>query len=89
MPAYSSSRSASGAPALSGVGWLALWAAGLAALYMLVGRKISWPWSGRQRGGQGGRWVYDRSLGGKMVSQSRGAACQPGGGARWHGGVVR
>ena len=40
-------------------------AAGL-ALFLAFGRRLRLPWGGERRV-QGGRWVRDRSLGGKMV----------------------
>lgn len=49
----------------SGLGWGALLAAGLALLW-IVGRLPSFL-SGLVRSKEGGKWVRDRSLGGKMV----------------------
>lgn len=53
-------------PQPSAYGWLALAAAAGVAGLLVLGRNLQWPWGGGRRG-EGGRWVRDRSLGGKMV----------------------
>lgn len=52
------------APSASPYGWLALAAAGGALVALLFGGRLRW--NGGRRG-TGGRWVRDRSLGGRMV----------------------
>lgn len=58
-------RGDAGAAALSPLGWAALaLAAAVAAAAVL---RLRLPWAGGRRGEEKGRWVRDRSLGGKMV----------------------
>ncbi len=47
--------------------WVAFLLALAAGLYLVLGSSIKWPFGKRRRDGEGGRWVYDRSLGGKKV----------------------
>lgn len=50
------------------LGWFAVLVAVAGGLFIMFGKKVSWPlWGRRRRNGEEGRWVYDRSLGGKMV----------------------
>ncbi|KAI3435813.1 hypothetical protein D9Q98_001871 [Chlorella vulgaris] len=53
-------------PSPSPLGWVALAVAAGVMLLLAFGRKLRWPWGGGRRGA-GGKWVRDRSLGGKMV----------------------
>lgn len=51
------------------LGWLALLAAAASLIWLVFGKALSaWARSWRGRGDAGGKWVRDRSLGGKMVS---------------------
>ena len=59
--AYSSGA----APQASPLGWAAVGAAVLVGALLAWGRNLRWPWGGRRA--SGGRWVRDRSLGGRMV----------------------
>ncbi|KAK9803595.1 hypothetical protein WJX72_003223 [[Myrmecia] bisecta] len=52
--------------AQSGLGWLAVLAALAGVAYLLGKKLLGWRFGGA-RAGQGGRWISDRSLGGKMV----------------------
>ncbi|KAL4429558.1 hypothetical protein ABPG77_008607 [Micractinium sp. CCAP 211/92] len=51
-------------PTASPYGWVALAAAGAALAALLFGGRLRW---GGGRRGNGGRWVRDRSLGGRMI----------------------
>ncbi|PSC68311.1 hypothetical protein C2E20_8034 [Micractinium conductrix] len=53
-------------PAASPYAWVPVALAGGAAALLLLGGRLRLPFGGERRG-QGGRWVRDRSLGGKMV----------------------
>lgn len=53
---------------LSWLGWWAFVLAGSIIVYTLAQRRFVWK---RKKGqGSGGRWVRDRSLGGKMVCET-------------------
>ena len=56
------------------LGWVAFLLALAAGLYLMLGSSIRLPFGGRRRDGEGGRWVYDRSLGGKKVGVGLSAA---------------
>ena len=63
-PSYSSSRGPTAGP----LGWLAVAAAAAGLLCLFFGKAISRVISQWGRGGnKGGKWVSDRSLGGRMV----------------------
>lgn len=53
-------------PSPSAFGWVPLALAASVAFILMFGRRIRLPWGGGRRGA-GGRWVMDRSLGGKMI----------------------
>lgn len=57
-------------------GWVGLFLAVAAVVFLKFGKSISWPWGGRSRRDEGGRWVYDRSLGGKKVYVPGGSKSQ-------------
>ena len=66
-PSYSASRGRSGVTA-GPLGWLAAAAAAAGLLWLFFGKAISSALSQWGQGGKkGGKWVSDRSLGGKMV----------------------
>jgi hypothetical protein len=57
----------SGADAAGGLGWAGAAAAAVALLLVATGRIRLPSWTRARRGGARGRWIRDRSLGGKMV----------------------
>ena len=65
-PCFAADLSGCGSMAAAGLGWTALVAAGLLLLWLLAKLPglVSATFGGRA---QGGRWVRDRSLGGKLV----------------------
>lgn len=63
----------SSSPEASPAGWIAAGIAAAGLAYVVWGRSVRWPWASKRRG-EGGRWVRDRSLGGKMVFIPNGAA---------------
>ena len=68
-PSYSASRGRSGATA-GPLGWLAVAAAAAGLLWLFFGKAISSAMLQWGRGGKkGGKWVSDRSLGGRMVGR--------------------
>lgn len=63
-PSYSGQRGATAGP----LGWLAVAAAAAGLVWLFFGKLISRAMAQWGRGGKkGGKWVSDRSLGGRMV----------------------